>query len=180
MKRESSGPVVEELKKAVGEALGQMEAFKQASRLIPVQVENELNELITRTRLLLHWSEGEGETGRREPETAKDSKPVVFRRVSSIRAGGKSLFRSVVEPLPAVRQHPGKPEPLERLKLPERSKPKKRKTAGNPAKMNKKNNKPAPPLKPAAKQSQPQGPKITAQTEDIPDIRTSSNLKLKG
>lgn len=172
MKPETSGPVVEELKKAVGEALDQMEAFKQASRLIPVQVERELDELIAKTRLLFHWSEDE--TGSPKPETAKDSKPVVFRRVSSIRAGGRSLFRSVAEPLPAVRQHPGKPE------LSERSKPKRRKAAGNNVKMNKKNNKAAPPFKPAAKLSQPQGSKITDQTADIPVIRTSSNLRLKG
>jgi hypothetical protein len=175
VKPETSGPVVEELKKAVGEALDQMEAFKQASRLIPVQVEKELDELIAKTRLLFHWSEGE--TGIPKPETAKDSKPVVFRRVSSIRAGGRSLFRSVAEPLSAIRQTPGKPELLERLKLPERPKPKKRKAPGNQAKMNKKNNKPAPPLKPEAKLSQPQRTTITAQ---IADIQTSSNLKLKG
>lgn len=176
MKLETSGPVVEELKKAVDEALGQMEAFKQASRLIPVQVESELNELIARTRLLLHWSEGEGGTGSRKPETARDSKPVVFRRVSSIRAGGNSLFRSVTEPPAAIRHHPGKPAPPERLKTSERTKPKKRRAAGNPAATNKANKKAAPPLKPAAKLSQPQRSKITAQ---IAEIRTSSNLKLK-
>ncbi|WP_238650436.1 hypothetical protein [Paenibacillus piscarius] len=176
MKPETSGPVVEELKKAVDEALGQMEAFKQVSRLIPVQVENELNELISRTRLLLHWSEGEGETGSRKSETARDSKPVVFRRVSSIGAGGKSLFRSVSEPLPAVRHHPGKPEMVKLPKQPERSKPKKRRATDNPARISKTTNKATRPLKPAAKLSQPQSSKLTAQ---IAEIRTSSNLKLK-